>query len=56
MPSRTCTVSPGKPMTRLMKSWPFTGWRKTTTSPRSGAPPKMRPEKGHIENGQECRE
>jgi hypothetical protein len=39
-----------------MKSVLFTGWRNTTTSPRSGSPPKMRPEKGHIENGQEWRE
>ena len=37
MPFFTCTVSPGRPIRRLMKSDPLTGWRNTTTSPRSGS-------------------
>ena len=34
--------SPGRPITRLMKSVPSVGWRKTMMSPRSGSEPKMR--------------
>jgi hypothetical protein len=56
IPPRTSIVSPGRPMTRLMKSISEPGGRNTATSPRLGRFVKMRPSNDGKANGKLKRE
>src|SRR6185503_21105990 len=56
IPSDIATVSPGRPITRLMSSSFSAGWRKTTTSPRLGKWERTRPLNAGNPNGKLYRE